>query len=294
MRLKDLVKQVGGSTTNLFNLPVEFLHLNPHNIRLDGPALRDHVRAIADDIIANGYDRTQPLTFRVVDDRARVEDGNCRLMAVRLAVSEGAPILSLPCIPEPDGTDDIARLARMATRNTHLAHTAAEYAIIIRKLESYGLSHTDIALRLHKSRQWLSNILDGDAAPEEVKAFVATGAVSATEAVSLVRQYGNSAGAVIARTIQETGKERISAKHIRKVVESKSPKPADEPISESPKSITLDASPARPTPTVPSFHAPSRGDLADAVRTFLDAWADAGGEASIAVIEAVNALREMV
>ena len=58
MRLIDFVKQSGGTTGNLFDLPVALLDPNPANIRLDRQELRDHIRALADDIKANGYDRT--------------------------------------------------------------------------------------------------------------------------------------------------------------------------------------------------------------------------------------------
>ena len=138
MRLKDFVKQSGGTTGNLFNLPVALLDPNPANIRLDRRELRDHIRALADDIKANGYDRTRPLTIRRVNDRAEVQDGNCRLMAVRVAISEGAQIVNLPCIPETEGLSEADSLVRMATRNTSLQHSALEYAAIVQRFRSWG------------------------------------------------------------------------------------------------------------------------------------------------------------
>lgn len=266
MRLKDFVKQSGGTAGNLFNLPVDLLDPNPGNIRLDRQELRDHIRALADDIKAHGYDRTRPLTIRLVDDRAQVQDGNCRLMAVRVAIAEGAQIVNLPCLPETEGLTEADALVRMATRNTSLPHSPIEYAEIIKRFRSWGWTDSDIARRLQKSRQWLANIMDLAGAPAEVRDAVAAGAVSATQAVKLIRSEGANAGAVIARARAETG-GRVTAKHVA---------PAAVVV---PKVVEAGAEP-EPSP-----------DLAAAVRAFLAAWDDPD---SGRVTAAIEALRGMV
>ena len=245
-RLKDLISAQGGSTTNLFNVPIDLLDANPGNIRFDGEPLRKHVRAIADDILAYGYDRNSILTIREIDGRAQVQDGNCLLMAVRLAVSEGAEIKTLPCTPETKTVSEADRIVRMATRNQGLPHTAEEYAAIINKLQSYGWDDAEIAKRLQRSRQWLANIMDLASSPADVKAAVAEGTVSAIEAVKLVRKEGANAGAVIAEAAKTSKSGRVTARHL---------KPVATPIN---------------TPQTPAQ--PVISDLAVAVTDFLILW----------------------
>jgi hypothetical protein len=279
MRLKDFVKEAGGTTGNLFNLPVDRFDPNPGNIRLDRQELRDHIRALADDIKTNGSDRTRP---RMVGDRAQVQDGNCRLMAVRVAISEGAQIVNLPCIPETDGMSEADSLVRMATRNTSLAHTALEYAVIVKKFQSWGWTDTEIAKRLQKSRQWLANTMDLAGAPIDVREAVAAGTVSPTQAVKLVRSEGANAGAVIAKAKAETGGNHITAKHVQAVA-PKTPKP---PVI---AAVALPApAPAPPPPITPP---PVCDGLATAVRAFLAAWDEPD---SGQVTATISALRELV
>ena len=273
MRLKDLMKQSGGTTGNLFNLPVDLCDNSPDNVRFDTPELRAWVRTIADDMKANGYDRTQPVTFREVGGRFVMENGNIRLLAVRVAIAEGAPIKTIPALPEPEGTKPEERIVRMATRNTSLPHIAGEYAEIIKKLQSFGWSDTEIASRLLKSRQWMHNILTAAGAPVEIQAAIASGAVSQTQAVKLIRSEGaEGAAAAIAKAQADTGKAKVTAKHMRAAA-----------VASQPAARRVAA-----TPAVTVAGAVS-GDLAAAVRTFLAAW-----DGNADYMPAIEALRGMV
>jgi len=216
-RLKDTIAKMGGSTDNLFKLPVESFDPNPNNMRLDRQELRDHIRALADDIKAYGYDQTRPLTIRMVEDRAVVQDGNCRLMAVRIAIEEGAEIKRLPCIAEIDKITEADALVRMATRNTSLPHSPTEYAAIIQRFRAWGWTDSEIAKRLQKSRQWVVNTLEAASMPADVQALVAEGAVSETLARQLTREEGSGAAERIVKARENTGRTRITARHLRVV-----------------------------------------------------------------------------
>ena len=117
--IKDDVKAAGGTVGNLFNIPVDKCLPNPNNIRIDTPDLQTHIRKLADDMQARGYDRNQPVEFRRLPDGFfQVQNGNCRLAAVLLANSVGASIVSISGLPEPDGLNEQQRTARMVLANS--------------------------------------------------------------------------------------------------------------------------------------------------------------------------------
>jgi ParB family transcriptional regulator, chromosome partitioning protein len=231
MKLKDLVKQAGGSGSDLWNIPVEMLDANPNNLRLDSPALREHIAGLAESIQERGFLRARPLTVRQDGERLTVVDGNCRLLAVRLAMSRGAEIRTLPCLSEAPNTSDADRTLNMLLANSGMQHTPAEYAAAINRLLSYGWSDGDVARKLGRSRQWVANVLETAAMPEEVQQLVVNGAVSGTLARQLVRSEGAGAAETIKRAAGTTGRAHVTARHLKIVrtdAESATP-PAPEP-----------------------------------------------------------------
>jgi ParB-like chromosome segregation protein Spo0J len=216
MSIKSIIKDAGVTVAaEVFNVPLELLDTNPDNIRQTGERLSQHIRIIADDIAANGFDRGAVLTIRMINDRAQVQDGNCRLMAARLAASEGAEIKALPCVIEARRMSDADRVVRMATRNQGLPHSPEDYAIIITKLESYGWPRSQIAAGLGKSHTWIANTLALAEAAPDVKAAITAGTVSATEAIKQVRQHGAKAGAVIAEAAKASPTGKVTAKRLQ-------------------------------------------------------------------------------
>ncbi len=215
MRLKDFVTQSGGTTSDLFNLPLTVLRPNPENIRLDTQELRDHIRGIADSIKSTGYLRSRPFTVRLVGDVAEIVDGNCRFAACSIAVAEGAELLTVPCMLEAPGTTEAERTANMVLANSGLAHSPLEMTVAVKKLLSFGWSDTQVAKRLGKSRQYVANLLDLAGASPDVHLAIANGTVSATQAIKLIRSEGDDAGAVIARVAEQAraeGKSRVTAR----------------------------------------------------------------------------------
>jgi ParB family chromosome partitioning protein len=280
MKLKDLVKQSGGSGSDLWNVPVELLDVNPGNIRLDGPALREHIAGLAESIMAQGFLRSRPLTIRQGDDRLIVVDGNCRLLAVKIAIEKGAPIKNLPCLSEAPNTSEADRTLNMLLANSGLQHTPVEYAAAINKLLSYGWTDTDIAKKLGRSRQWVTNTLETAALPPEAHALIAAGTASATTLRQAVRQGGTEAVGRIAQVAADTGRKHVTARHLRTVVIEAGP---------------VTEVQAEPAPVVAAPEPDAIQDelvtLRQAVRAFLAAWDDPN---SGRVNETVAALREAV
>lgn len=233
MKVKDIVRAAGGTTTDMPQVPIALLAPNPDNMRLDTDELRSHIRGIADSILASGYLRSRPLTVRFVGETAIIVDGNCRFAAVQIAMAEGAEILTLPCVLEPPGTTEAERTANMLVANSGLAHSPLEMTAIVKKLLSFGWEESAIARRLGKSRQWIANLLELSGASPDVQQAIANGTVSATQAIKLIRSEGADAGAVIAKVAERAkaeGKTRVTAKSFEaskpKAVPAATPEPA--------------------------------------------------------------------
>ena len=235
MKVKDIVRAAGGTTTDMPQVPIALLASNPDNMRLDTDNLRAHIRSIADSILSTGYLRSRPLTVRFVGETAIIVDGNCRFAAVQIAIAEGAEILTLPCVLEAPGTTQADRLANMLLANAGLPHSPIEKTAAVKLLLSYGWSEGQVAQRLGVSRQTIANLLDLAGAGSEVHAMIAGGTISATQAIKLIRSEGENAGEVIARVAEKAkaeGKTRVTAKAFKPVrpepEENKSARPVPE------------------------------------------------------------------
>lgn len=268
MRLKDFVKQSGGTTSDLFNLPLHVLRPNPKNIRLDTQELRDHIRGIAESIKATGYLRSEPFTIRMVADTAEVVNGNCRYAACQIALAEGAELLTVPCMLEAPGTTEADRVANMVLANSGLKHSPLEMTEAVKRMLSYGWSESQIAARWGKSRQYITNLLDLAGAAPDVQQAIANGTVSATQAIKLIRSEGADAGAVIARVAAKTGKAHVTARDMK-------------------PTVTVRAPATKPTPA-----APVPVGLVGAVRELLRVWDD--GDLGAEFDQILETCRELV
>jgi ParB/RepB/Spo0J family partition protein len=292
MRLKQLIQQEHGTLSDLFGVPIHLLDANPDNVRIDGPELREHIRTLANSIVAQGFLRSRPLTVRQSGDRLIVVDGNCRLLAVRLAMEEGAEIKNIPCVSEPAGTNDADRTCQMLLANSGLAHTPLEYAAAIKRLLSYGWSDTEVARKLGRSRQWVVNALETAALPADVQAQMVDGVVSATTARKMVKRDGVAAGAKIAAAAAERGGKRVTERHLKPVVIEAAPEPCQPmlvpmPVRDPEAYIKAEAALFANDDAIQDELVALRA----AVRAFLRAWDDPN---SGQVTETVAALRELV
>lgn len=195
-RLQDIATR----RVDMYQLPIAAIDIDPgFNSRTDRPDLTAHVRALADSMRAHGFMQTRPLTVRLVGDRAIITDGHCRFAAVQMAISEGAEIASIPCLPEPRGTNEQERTLMLLTANAGLPLSALEQADVIKRLLTFGWSEAEIASRIGRTRQHVVNLLTLSAAPVAVRDQVQAGTVSSTEAMAVMRQYGELKAAAIIR-----------------------------------------------------------------------------------------------
>lgn len=231
MRLKDLAT----TTSDVFNIPVDRITVDSEfNVRYDSPELRDHIEMIRDSIMAQGFQRSRPLTIRLSADQtsAVVTDGHCRLAAVRMAIAAGAEIQNLPCVPEGKGVSPADRTLMLLTANSGLPLAPLEQAEAVKRLLSFGWSEADIGRKIGRTRQHVANLLELAGAPPGVRVMVVNGAVSATEAVKTIRSEGANATKVLeaaAVIAKAEGKGKITGKSIAAVKTRREPPAPPEP-----------------------------------------------------------------
>jgi hypothetical protein len=123
-------------------------------------------------------------------DKIYLSDGHCRLAGVKLAISRGAEIKSIPCRVEERYSNDADRVLAMIVRNSGKPLTPLEKAAVAKRLISFGWSENDIAKKTGISKQYVGKLLQMEAMPEELKSMVKEGAVSASVAVEACREQG--------------------------------------------------------------------------------------------------------
>ena len=180
--------------------------LNP---RVHNAAYKARVRAIADSIIANGFKPTRPLIVFVQSfdtvDRICVQDGHTRLAAVHLALSEGCTIDLLPVMFMPNGTSAEDIMADMVLSNEGEPLSTYERAIVVARLSRAGLINTEIGRRLNMTSTNVANLLFLASAPHAIVEMITNGDISATTAVSAMREHGDQAVRVLREAIAERG-----------------------------------------------------------------------------------------
>ncbi len=218
LRLRDVAKGCGGGVKDLFMLDPNIIQEKPGwNVRTPGPDLDAHIRWLADSIKAVGVQ--EAVTVYLENDVPILTNGHCRLLAVKLAISEGAEIRAIPARAEERYANDADRVLGMITRNGGKPLTPMEQAEVVKRLLAFGWEVGEIATKTGFSRTHINNLEKLAAAPAAVAEMVKGGQVSARTAVKVMREKGAEAPAVLAgavKTAGEAGKRRASAKHFEK------------------------------------------------------------------------------
>lgn len=232
MRLKEYAAKNGGSLNELASLPPSLIEVDPDFNPRDIASQRmvDHIREIANSILANGYDQTEVIKIRWTGDRAFVRDGHCRLAAIRLAQSEGAVVGRVPVQPMPRASNELDDAYQVLTTQTKLPLAPSEWTTQIRKLLAQGQTEKLIIARLGKPRDFIARLLDLAEAPADVRQTVDQGRISPTAAVNLIRQNGHAGGReIIAKAVEHAraeGRERARPRDVAAVT-----KPRETPVS---------------------------------------------------------------
>lgn len=221
-KVKDAMRDAGATSADLWKVPVEELHvLEGFNVRSGGADQKAHIAALTDSIMANGFYQSKPLAGYVAEKDSKqiiyLTDGHCRFEAVQEAIKRGAEIKSLPVVVSPKGTSLEDLTVALVTSNSGKPLTPYETATVCKRLVSFGWDEKEIAKRLSKTTQQVSDLLVLVAAPAAVRKLVAEGEVSATLAIETLKRHGPEAAERLSAGVEKakaSGKKKATKKHI--------------------------------------------------------------------------------
>lgn len=205
------IKQIASGRKDLFMVDPRLLKEEEGwNARIPSAELDQHIEDLALSIAENGV--LEPLTVFLKGDDLYVTNGHCRRMATLLAISRGAEIVSVPVRVEEKHASDADRVLSMVTRNSGKPLSMLEMSSVVKRLAAFGWETKKIAAKTGYSVQHVENLLTLSGAPEELKNQVAQGQVSATNAVSLVKEHGEEAPRLVKEETEKTGKKMTMAR----------------------------------------------------------------------------------
>lgn len=183
------IKKESVGRKDLFLLDPEKIHEKEGwNVREETDELSEHIEQLALSIAEVGVQ--QPITVYMENNTIYLSDGHCRLAGVKLAISRGAEIKSIPCRVEERYSNDADRVLAMIVRNSGKPLTPLEKASVVKRLVAFGWSESEIAKKTGISKQYVGRLLQMEAMPEALKGMVKDGTVSASVAVETFRDQG--------------------------------------------------------------------------------------------------------
>nr|BFD43206.1 hypothetical protein FFPRI1PSEUD_47050 [Pseudomonas sp. FFPRI_1] len=207
---------------------LEDLHEEPgFNLRAEGEELEESINALAEFIFAGGQ-------IPALEVRPRAEggiwvvDGHRRRRAY-LKLDQAGRLPRVPSKEDPERLEawisivpfegnDAERVARVITSQEGKKLSPLELADGYKRLTAFGWSPDQIAKKVGKTRQHVEQVMTLGNANTDVQQLVASGQVSATTAVQVVRQHGEAAGKVLGGELQKakaTGKSKVTAGSMR-------------------------------------------------------------------------------
>ena len=186
---------------NLYSLPIDMIHepegFNPRDY--DRQEVASNIRAIAD-AYKSGLD-LPPLVVQVIDGRAELRDGYCRLRGAKLAVSEGAEIARLP-VTQANG-DEIDQSLIVLNSQKGVKLTSVEQAIIYARLIGFNMTESEVAQRVGKTVAHVTQYLTLHSMPLKLKKFIHDDSVSMSAALKLYNEVGTKAVGILEDQIEK-------------------------------------------------------------------------------------------
>lgn len=195
--IKGAMTAAGAGSRDLWQVDPFKIHviegLNP---RIMTESYKAHIRALADSMKTEGFYQDQPLAgYTVKRDGillVYMYSGHSRLLAVKLAISEGAPIERVPMTVSQEGLSQDDMNVALIRGNEHKKLTYYESAVVVLRLSKAGFTIEEIARRsgitvpLIKARLMLMS------APNLLREKVANEIVSATLAIEMIAAHGGN------------------------------------------------------------------------------------------------------
>lgn len=217
---KTGLASVSQGSSDVFKIDPRELHVKKDwNVRdWDLQENKDHIEQLAQSIMAVGV--KQPLTVVWQDNKAWIDDGECRYRACMLAIERGAPLKRVPCIAADRHADIVERRFNRYIANTGKQFNQLETAKDFKYFLDQGWSQEDIAKKAGLSQGRVSQILATLTMPAPVKAMVAAGTVSMGLAVQVHREHGEGATAVLQEGVEAAkadGVAKVKPEHVGKL-----------------------------------------------------------------------------
>lgn len=227
--VKAAMKGADAKSRDLWMVPVaELTILDDFNVRSKNDNYTATVREIADSIKANGFYAHKPFACIVIKDNGAdvlaVFDGHTRYEGLILAISEGALVERVPVVAAPAGTtlEDIT--VGLVTNNNGRQLEPMGLAVVCKRLVGYGLEVSEISKRLGFTPAYVGGLLSLIGAPKQIRDMVTLGTVSATLAVSTLRDEGEKAVSVLEQGLvaaKASGKTKVTKKNIVPTIAAK-------------------------------------------------------------------------
>jgi ParB-like chromosome segregation protein Spo0J len=218
--VKKAMGELGNSSGDLWNVkPQDVKILTGLNPRIRTPKYAAKIRWLADQIKAFGYYADKPLAgYIAVEDGHNVmylQDGHGRLEAVLLAISEGAPIKTVPFVQKDRSNDAKDLTIALISSNEGESFSAMEKAILVKRMRVFGSTDTEIAQTMRCSPAYVGQLATLAGAPKKVRDMVINEEISATNAIEAIRKHGDKAVEVLSGALDKakaSGKTKASAK----------------------------------------------------------------------------------
>lgn len=225
---KQMIKDGNLKRADAMKARLEDLHEEPgFNLRAEGEELEESINALAEFIFAGGQ-------IPALEVRPRAEggmwvvDGHRRRRAY-LKLDQAGRLPRVPSKDDPERLEawisivpfegnDAERVARVITSQEGKKLSPLELADGYKRLTAFGWTPDQIAKKVGKTRQHVEQVMMLGNANTDVQQLVASGQVSATTAVQVVRQHGEAAGEVLGGELQKakaTGKSKVTAGSMR-------------------------------------------------------------------------------
>lgn len=212
------IKDISKGRTDVYKLAPSDLHIKPDwNTRdITTPENVEHIEQLAKSIAEIGV--REPLKVVWEDNKAYITNGHCRYHAIKLAIKNGAEIVSVPVLVEDRHANEADRIFTQIASNSGKPFTQLEQAKVFKKLLDLGWKQTDIASKAGVSNGRVSQILELLTLPEGVKKMVADGSVSPSMAMQTVKTEGDKEAekklTTAVKEAKKEGKSRAMPKHV--------------------------------------------------------------------------------
>lgn len=200
--------------------PRNLVPMEGFNVRVRTPEYEAHVRELADNMKAVGFNTEHPIPCLVMrhgdQDVVAPVGGHSRLEAVMLAIAEGADIPTVSIVLKPKDTSVEDLIVALHRDNTGRPLTVLEQSVVAERLAGRDLTPEEIAEKMGCTMQHVRNMAVLASAPAELRQLIADNTIAASMVIDTIKELG-AEGALAALTkaaaeAKDNGRGRVTAK----------------------------------------------------------------------------------